>query len=51
MTLGGWVTMIISVGAVVSLFVWCLFRVIFHVPPDEVSHLRSEANITPKDRA
>ena len=35
MTSGGWVSMIISVGAVTVLFVWCLFKVLAHNPPAE----------------
>ena len=32
MTTGGWITMILSVGAVVSLFIWCIYRVLTHNP-------------------
>lgn len=28
MTIGGWITMILSVGFVTGLFGWCLFRVL-----------------------
>lgn len=28
MTSGGWITMIFSVGAVVALFAWCIFKVL-----------------------
>ena len=51
MTTGGWITMIISVGTVVSLFIWCLCRVLFHKPPTHVDHLHGEKNIEPKDIA
>jgi len=32
MTNGGWITMVLSVGAVVTLFLWCLYRVLSHNP-------------------
>ena len=35
MTSGGWVSMIVSVGAVTVLFLWCLFKVFAHNPPAE----------------
>lgn len=28
MTLGGWIVMLVSVGAVVTLFVWCIYKVL-----------------------
>lgn len=28
MTLGGWITLILSVGFVTSLFAWCLLRIL-----------------------
>lgn len=28
MTIGGWITMILSVGFVTTLFAWCVFRVL-----------------------
>lgn len=28
MTTGGWITMILSVGFVTGLFVWCIYRVL-----------------------
>ena len=45
MTTGGWITMILSVGAVVTLFTWCLYRVLN--PPaknvsDEAIHAGDE---------
>lgn len=33
MTPGGWVTMILSVGFVTVLFVYCVWRVLFGPPP------------------
>lgn len=34
MTMGGWVTMSLSVGFVTGLFAWCIHRVL-RGPPDE----------------
>jgi hypothetical protein len=28
MTFGGWIVLIISVGSVTSLFIWCLYKVL-----------------------
>ena len=50
MTLGGWITMIVSVGSVVLLFLWCLMRVLIHKPPVDVEHLHGELDIKTKDR-
>ena len=33
MTGGGWITMIVSVGSVTLLFLWCLYKVLFCNPP------------------
>ena len=38
MTTGGWITMLLSVGSVVALFVWCLYRVLFCAPEPEQLH-------------
>jgi hypothetical protein len=38
MTIGGWITLIISVGFVTSLFTWCIFRVLFAKPPLDRLH-------------
>lgn len=38
MSAGGWVTMILSVGFVVTLFVWCLSKVLFGREPTEKLH-------------
>lgn len=38
MTLGGWITMLISVGTVVGLFVFCLVRVLREQNPSEHLH-------------
>jgi len=37
MTLGGWITMILSVGFVISLFSWCIYRVLTSPGPVEES--------------
>ena len=40
MTLGGWITMILSVGFVVILFVWCIYRVVTARPePSTMAHV------------
>jgi hypothetical protein len=36
MTAGGWIVLILSVGSVSSLFLWCLYRVIFRAPPERL---------------
>ncbi len=33
MTTGGWISMVLSVGAVTLLFGWCLYKVLTHNPP------------------
>lgn len=38
MTPGGWITMILSVGFVVSLFSWCVFRVLTSKGPVDSLH-------------
>ena len=35
MTLGGWINLIVSVGSVTVLFVWCLYKVLSHNPPEQ----------------
>ena len=39
MTIGGWVILIISVSAVVTLFTWCIYKVLNI--PGETEHLCS----------
>jgi len=46
MTAGGWIIMFLSVGAVVSLFVWCIYRVLFCAPPE---HLHGIDDIDTRD--
>ena len=43
MTLGGWFTMIISMGAFACLFIWCMFKV-------AASDYRRAAKKQPKKR-
>jgi hypothetical protein len=38
MTLGGWITMLLSVGFVVTMFSWCLGKVLFGGEPAEKLH-------------
>jgi hypothetical protein len=47
MTWGGWLVMGISVGSVVGLFVWCIWRVLRE--PGETDHLHGFEG-TPPDR-
>ena len=35
MTTGGWITMILSVGFVTCLFIYCVYRVLFGPGPDQ----------------
>lgn len=46
MTLGGWITMLISVGSVTALFIFCLIRVLRE--PEPSSHLHG-LDIEPND--
>ena len=48
MTTGGWINMIVSVGFVVGLFAWCIWRV-FHAPPN-ADHMHAPIDIDTKDR-
>lgn len=45
METGGWIMMILSVGTVVSLFGWCLFRVLTLAPEEAEDHLHGELDI------
>ena len=38
MTTIGWIIMLLSVGSVTVLFVWCLYRVLVHTPDVEKLH-------------
>ena len=35
MTIGGWINMLLSVGGVTTLFIWCLYRILSHNPEEE----------------
>lgn len=48
MTTGGWILMIVSVGAVTGFFAWCLHKVLSN--PCETDRLKAETNIRPVDR-
>jgi len=45
MQAGGWFMMILSVGTVVCLFGWCLYRVLTLAPQDLEEHLHGELDI------
>lgn len=45
MTTGGWILMVISVCAVVSLFAWCVVKVLTLDPTDAEEHLHGELDI------
>lgn len=47
MTLGGWIIMIASVGAVTTFFVWCLAKVLRQ--PESAQHIHSPADIDTRD--
>lgn len=40
MTTGGWITMVLSVGFVTGLFIWCVWRVLTGPHPDhQLGHI------------
>ncbi len=47
MTIGGWITMILSVGSVTLLLVWCIWKVL--KTPEATRHLHGELDIDTKD--
>lgn len=47
MTTGGWITMLLSVGFVTVLLVWCIYKVLS--TPGEAEHLHAQMNIKPPD--
>lgn len=47
MTLGGWMTMILSVGFVTGLLGWCVWRVLRE--PGATQHLHTPADIETED--
>ncbi|HEY5551538.1 MAG TPA: hypothetical protein VIK52_06605 [Opitutaceae bacterium] len=46
MTTGGWITMLLSVGFVVVLFLWCIIKVLTAKPDDA-----SMAHIEPVEKS
>lgn len=46
MTFGGWINLLLSVGSVTTLFIWCLTRVLKQ-PPYKVKHF---AHVEPIDQ-
>jgi hypothetical protein len=46
MTVGGWITMILSVGFVTSLFSWCIWQVLTRKP----EHLHGIEDIDTQDK-
>jgi len=49
MTLGGWAVMIVSVGSVLSLAAFCLYRVLTLPPVDVTEHLKGPLDIDTLD--
>lgn len=49
MTLGGWITMLLSVGSVTTLFVWCIWKVV--TTPAESEKVHGFEFETPDERA
>jgi len=47
MTTGGWIIMLVSVGAVTGLLGWCIYRVV--TTPGSAEHLHSQADIETPD--
>jgi len=47
MTLGGWISMIVSVSTVTGLLAWCIWKV--YSTPESTSHLHTQADIEPPD--
>lgn len=45
MTPGGWIIMLLSVGGVVALFVWCVYKVL--TTPEETEHLHGFETLPP----
>jgi hypothetical protein len=49
MTLGGWTVMIVSVGSVLTLVSYCLYRVLTLPPVDIEEHLKGPFEIDTRD--
>lgn len=50
METGGWILMILSVGTVVSLFAWCLWKVLFGSSNETGEHLHGGLDIDTKEQ-
>jgi hypothetical protein len=48
MNAAGWTVMLISVGSVLSLVIFCMFRVL-NLPPVEEEHLKGPLEIDTRD--
>jgi hypothetical protein len=49
METGGWILMVLSVGTVVVLFTWCLWKVLFRSSADTPEHLHGGLDIDTQD--
>ena len=49
MTLGGWAVMIVSVGSVLALAAFCLYRVLTLPPVEVTEHLKGPLDIDTQD--
>jgi len=47
MTIGGWITMLLSVGFVTGLLSWCIYKVL--TTPGSEEHVHSQVDIDPHD--
>lgn len=47
MTAGGWVVMLLSVGGVTSLLLWCIYKVL--TTPGSTERIHSQADIETPD--
>lgn len=48
MTIGGWIILVLSVGTVISLFCWCLHKVL--TTPVEAEHMHGFEIQTPDEK-
>lgn len=49
MTTAGWILMLVSVGAVTALFLWCLARVLWGPKAPPIDQIHSTLDIDTKD--
>jgi hypothetical protein len=42
MTIGGWITMSVSMGAFALLFVWCMYKVLTSEKPNKKRNLKDK---------